>query len=349
MAPKPVPTLSISFGDPTTDAYDDSGANPTISLLSDPVVTTTGNASDHLTKLTFDLSNPSDSLTLALDTAAANKAANNNISFHYNANTGVLRLVYDGGGNGPSDAVWSAILNGITYNNTADEPNGPDHVLSLHNAQSNDPSGYSSITSGTETVDVTCFCAGTMIRTPTGEVPVESLRPGDCVTTAEGAALSVRWLGRQTVSTVFSDKLRVLPIRIKAGAIADQTPLRDLLVSPDHAIFIDGVLIHAGALVNGTSIVRETEVPAVFPYYHVEVDAHALIVAEGAPVESFVDNVDRLRFDNWAEHEALYPHGKPVTELPYARAKAFRQIPREIRAKLAARAEAIGAMIAAVA
>ena len=78
-------------------------------------------------------------------------------------------------------------------------------------------------------------------------------------------------------------------------------------------------------------------------------DAHALIVAEGAPVESFVDNVDRLRCDNWAEHEALYPHGKPVTELPYARAKAFRQIPREICAKLAARAEAIGAMIAAVA
>ena len=67
---------------------------------------------------------------------------------------------------------------------------------------------------------------------------------------------------------------------------------------------------------------------------------HELILAEGVPAETFVDNVDRLAFDNWAEHQALFPDGKPVTELPYPRAKAARQIPPAIRIRLAGRAAA---------
>ena len=52
-----------------------------------------------------------------------------------------------------------------------------------------------------------------------------------------------------------------------------------------------------------TFFVRETNVPKVFTYYHVEIDDHSLIMAENTPAETFVDN-DRLNFDNWAEHEA---------------------------------------------
>ena len=152
------------------------------------------------------------------------------------------------------------------------------------------------------------------------------------------------WLGKQTVSTVFADPVRSWPIRVKAGALGENVPVRDLLVSPDHALLVDGVLVHAGALVNETSIVRETQVPQVFVYYHVELDDHSLILAENTPAETFVDNVDRLNFDNWAEHQALYPEGKPVVELPYPRAKARRQVPVDIRVALAARAEAIGAV-----
>jgi hypothetical protein len=103
---------------------------------------------------------------------------------------------------------------------------------------------------------------------------------------------------------------------------------------------IEGVLIQAGALVNGITIARETDVPEIITYWHVECDGHELILAEGVPAETFVDNIDRLGFDNWDEHRALYPNGKPVTELPYPRAKSIRQVPVPVRNLLARRAEA---------
>lgn len=187
-----------------------------------------------------------------------------------------------------------------------------------------------------------CFMAGTLVRTPDGEVAVESLERGDRVLTQDGRIATLDWLGIQTISLRFADKLRVLPIRIRAGALADNVPSRDLLVSPDHALLVDGALIQAGALVNGTSIVRETNVPTTFTYYHVEVEDHSLILAENTPAETFVDNVDRLAFDNWAEHEALYPNGKSINELPYPRAKSYRQVPVSSRVMLAARAQALG-------
>ena len=186
-----------------------------------------------------------------------------------------------------------------------------------------------------------CFLAGTHIDTPTGERRVEDLRPGDRVLTADGLSAPARWIGRQTVSTRFADPLRTAPIRIRAGALAEGHPRRDLLVSPDHALLVDELLVQAGALVNGVSILRETDVPEAVVYYHVELDDHALIMAEGAPAETFIDNVQRLAFDNWAEHEALYPHGKPMAEMALPRALAHRQVPRATRERLAARAAAL--------
>jgi Hint domain len=210
----------------------------------------------------------------------------------------------------------------------------------------NGNNGNLSITDGQTSL---CFMAGTLIRTPNGEVAVERLKRGDHVLTQDGRIATIDWLGMQTISMRFADKLRVQPIRIRSGAIAENVPSRDLFVSPDHAILVDGALIQAGALVNGTSIVRETNVPMTFTYYHVEVEDHSLILAENTPAETFVDNVDRLAFDNWAEHEAVYPNGKPIIELPYPRAKSYRQVPVSTRVMLAARAEAMGAVAAAVA
>jgi hypothetical protein len=201
----------------------------------------------------------------------------------------------------------------------------------------------------TTTITAICFTAGTMIRTPSGEVPVETLQRGDLVCTHEGAAAPVAWLGRQTISTVFADPMRVWPVRIRAGAISAHVPSRDLVLSPGHAILIDGALVLASALVNGTSIVREPSVPETFTYYHVELDEHALILAENTPAETFIDHVERLAFDNWDEHQALYPVGRDIAELPYPVAKSHRQIPAAIRQKLAARAALSSGHIEAVA
>jgi hypothetical protein len=191
---------------------------------------------------------------------------------------------------------------------------------------------YDGVTYGT-----LCFCAGTLIATEHGEVAVEDLVIGDCLITLSGETAPIRWIGVRAVSTRFSDPLRTMPIRIRAGALADRVPRRDLLVSPDHALFIDDVLIQAAALVNGVSITQETHMPDRFFYYHIELEQHALILAEGALTETFVDNVDRMAFDNWAEHRVLFGDNNPIEEMPYPRAKSARQVPRSVRTHLAAR------------
>jgi hypothetical protein len=193
-----------------------------------------------------------------------------------------------------------------------------------------------------------CFLAGTAIATPTGPVMIEHLAIGDIVMTGDGREAPVRWVGRQTVSTLFADELR-LPVRIKAGALGENLPARDLLVSNDHALLVEGVLVQAGALVNEVTILRERDVPPVFVYYHVELDDHALILAENVPAESFIDNVERFAFDNWAEHEALYPNGRAIEEMRLPRAKAHRQLPAAVRSLLARRIAALGMDTAAAA
>ena len=208
---------------------------------------------------------------------------------------------------------------------------------------------FSGIATTFNDLSVICFMPGTLISTPNGSRPVETLGRGDLVLTADGRTSPVRWIGRQTVSVLFGDPLRMLPIRIKASALADNMPSRDLLLSPDHAILINDVLISAGALVNGTSIIREINVPETFTYYHVELDDHSLILAHNVPSETFIDNVERLSFDNWKEHEALYPEGKPIVEMRYPRAKAQRQVPRAIREMLAQRGICLYGTLASIA
>jgi Hint domain len=283
--------------------------------------------------------NNTDTLTVALGVqhGTLTLSGNAGLTFVAGSNGGAAFTI-----SGTATAI-NAALNGMSYHTTSTntQVGNIDDKLSI---QVTDQAGNQS-TPANVNIDVTCFMAGTLIRTPNGEVAVEVLKRGDLVVTSDGRSLPVSWLGRQTVSTIFSDKLRVLPIRIKAGALSESVPARDLLVSPDHAILVEGALIQAGALINGSSIVRERNVPTVFTYYHVEVDDHALILAENTPAETFIDNVDRLGFDNWAEHQVLYPEGKPISELPYPRAKAHRQVPVNIRVKLAERAQLIGAVV----
>lgn len=179
-----------------------------------------------------------------------------------------------------------------------------------------------------------CFLEGTLITTPDGLRPVESIQAGDLVLTAQGQAEAVRWVGVRKVAARFADKMSAFPVRIAAGALDEALPVRDLHLSPEHAVLVNGILINAAALVNGVTITREMEMPEIFTYYHVELASHALILAEGAPAETFLDNVERLHFDNWATH----PGDAVTAEMDLPRAKGARQVPAAIRSRLLARA-----------
>ena len=199
----------------------------------------------------------------------------------------------------------------------------------------NDPTAPSTPATYSTADFVVCFLAGTRIATPGGSAAIETLAPGDLVLTADGRPAPVRFVGRQTVVSPFADPLRSFPIRVTAGALGDGLPIRDLLVSPDHALLLDGVLVQAGALVNGTTITREAEMPARFTYFHVELDDHALILAEGVPAETFFDNVTRRRFDNFADYAARFgDEPSTIAEMDRPRVKSARQLPKALRARL---------------
>ena len=189
-----------------------------------------------------------------------------------------------------------------------------------------------------------CFVTGTLIKTDRGEVPVESLAIGDRVRTLSGALVPIKWIGRQRILSCWAGAHGLVrsPVVIKKGALGDKlipVPHTDLYVSEDHAIFFHGILINAGALV-GSAAVRHvpfTEMPAEFVYYHLETEQHEVILANGAPVESFVDNISRDMFDNYPEYAALYGVRTPeMEELSFPRVMSARQIPDSIRNLLSA-------------
>ncbi|WP_424810771.1 Hint domain-containing protein [Roseococcus sp. YIM B11640] len=186
-----------------------------------------------------------------------------------------------------------------------------------------------------------CFLAGTLIATPTGSVKVEDLAIGDMVLTADGGVVPVKWMGRQTIVSLFGIDETRHPVSIAAGALGPNLPARELRVTADHALVIDGLLVNASALVNGSTIRRLTpsELGERFTVYHIELDAHDVVLAEGMPAETFVDFVSRGRFDNYAEYKALF--GTPAENmeaLESPRVKSARQLPAAIRERVAARA-----------
>lgn len=181
-----------------------------------------------------------------------------------------------------------------------------------------------------------CFVPGTRIATPTGEVPVEALAIGDEILGADGKAVRVKWLGHRTLHPAFAASLDAMPIRIAAGALGEGLPKRDLLVSPDHAMLVEGCLVHAGALVNGRSITQLTGWQGDLQYLHIETEAHQLILAEGAATETYIDHDTRRRFDNHAEYVQLYPDEAQAAEpLDLPRVCFKRQLSQKIVAKLA--------------
>lgn len=156
----------------------------------------------------------------------------------------------------------------------------------------------------------TCFVRGTRIRTPAGEVAIERLRPGDLVCALEdGAPVArpVKWRGHRRIDLRTHPRPETAaPVRIRAGAFADGLPRADLLVSPDHALFVDGKLIAARQLVNHASIVEERGWTVV-DYFHIELDRHGVVLAEDLPAESYLDTGNRGFFENGGAPLILHP------------------------------------------
>jgi hypothetical protein len=155
-----------------------------------------------------------------------------------------------------------------------------------------DAGGFSIVNNNTL---VACFAEGTRIQTAAGLVAVEALAVGDDVTVLEGGCEKVVWIGHREVNChVHPAPETVWPVRVRAGAFGENVPLRDLYLSPDHAVFVNDVLVPVKLLIDGDSItqVRRDRVT----YFHVELPEHAVILAERLPVESYLDTGDRANF-----------------------------------------------------
>ena len=145
---------------------------------------------------------------------------------------------------------------------------------------------------------VICFTPGTMIATPTGERPVESLREGDRVFTRDNGVQEIRWTGRRSLTgAALQADPALRPVRIKAGSLGHNMPERDLLVSPSHRMLMTGdrpsiffdeseVLAAAKHLTGMKGISKVCPARGV-TYHHILFDRHEVILGNGAWTESF--------------------------------------------------------------
>jgi hypothetical protein len=152
-----------------------------------------------------------------------------------------------------------------------------------------------------------CFLRGTRIATPGGEIPVEDLTISTLLETRSGP-LPVKWIGRQTFRKDSpSWHWSAAPIRVARFALSDQYPHDDLYLSPNHSLFIDGLLVPVEWLVNDRSItLAKMDDRDVIDYFHIELETHEVVLAEGAPAETLLVTSDRENFSNFVEYERLY-------------------------------------------
>ena len=187
--------------------------------------------------------------------------------------------------------------------------------------------------------DCSCFLRGTRILTSKGEARIEDLRIGDLVVTSRGETMPIKWIGRSFFKKGSARPWpeSVQPIRVSRSAIDDQTPHADLYLSPGHALYMDGVLIPVKYLVNDRSITPAMpEGMDAVEYFHIELETHEVIFAEGTPVETFLVNgsTNREKFTNFVEYERLYGTEPLPVMTPYAPIFAYNGGRGELKALL---------------
>ena len=157
------------------------------------------------------------------------------------------------------------------------------------------PNGETATASMTIQAAMACFVSGTRIATVNGPVPVEHLSVGDQVITARGEIRPIRWLGHVAIDcTALRHPSACYPVSVRAGAFGRNLPRRDLLLSSGHHVYAEGVLVPISALENGVTITRQPV--SEVTYWHVELDTHDVILAEGLPTESYLDTGNRSSF-----------------------------------------------------
>jgi hypothetical protein len=159
-----------------------------------------------------------------------------------------------------------------------------------------------------------CFLKGTKILTAEGERNIEDLAVGDLMPTMFGGLRPVQWIGRYPIKKSDPSKpwvKDVLPVRIARSALGPNLPHADLYVTGYHSLLIDGVLAPAAMLINGTTIVRDEEREYdELEYFHVKLESHDVIYAEGVPAETLLEVTESAV--NFAEYFRLY--GMPTSE-----------------------------------
>jgi hypothetical protein len=130
---------------------------------------------------------------------------------------------------------------------------------------------------------------------------------GDKVRVLLGDGLApVIWVGRREVDCArHAQPRKVWPVRVAAGAFGPGRPHTDLLLSPDHAVYVEEVLVPVKYLINASTIVQ---VPVErVTYHHIELAEHDVLLAEGLPAESFLDMRDGSNYANRPGPVRLYP------------------------------------------
>jgi len=180
-----------------------------------------------------------------------------------------------------------------------------------------------------------CFLKGTMIRTADGDRKIEDLAPGDLLPTVFGGICSIQSIKSYTVKRSDPTKAWVkdaLPVRIARSALGPDVPHMDLYVTKAHSLLIDGVLVTAGGLINGTTItLYDPGELDKLEFFHIKLECHNVIYAEGAPCETLL-NVDENAI-NFAEYFRHY--GPPTTqEVPCAPLLSFNGARSELKSCL---------------
>jgi VCBS repeat-containing protein len=198
----------------------------------------------------------------------------------------------------------------------------------------------------TISIEGVCFVLGTLIETVLGPVPVEKLKAGDLVKTADHGPQPIRWLeGNEISPSRMKMNPSLFPVRIKAGALGQDLPHRDLYVSQQHRILVSGpsvqlnfavteVLVAAKSLCGWPGIdIVETD--HTVGYFHILLDNHEILEAEGAPAESlYLGDEAMVSMSSDGLQELAEIFGGAEFDLPEGITHTARSLVRDYEAKL---------------